>query len=82
MLDIIIPCYNAAHTLPRAVQSCLNQPEAERIWLIDDASTDHTWQTILQLKQQFPNKIQAVRQPETVAQRWRAIGARCKAKPS
>ena len=35
MLDIIIPCHNAAHTLPRAVQSCLNQPEAERIWLID-----------------------------------------------
>ena len=47
MLDIIIPCHNAAHTLPRAVQSCLNQPEAQHIWLIDDASTDHTWQTIL-----------------------------------
>ena len=77
LLDIIIPCYNAAHTLPRAVQSCLNQPEAERIWLIDDASTDHTWQTILQLKQQFPNKIQAVRQPENggaaMARNWGAM---------
>ena len=77
MLDIIIPCYNAAHTLPRAVQSCLNQPEAERIWLIDDASTDNTWQTIEQLKQQSPHKIQAVRQPENggaaMARNWGAM---------
>lgn len=77
MLDIIIPCHNAAHTLPRAVQSCLNQPEAQHIWLIDDASTDHTWQTILQLQQQFPHKIQAFRLPENrgaaQARNWGAM---------
>lgn len=77
MLDIIIPCHNTAQTLPRAVQSCLNQPEAERIWLIDDASTDNTWQTILQLQQQFPNKIQAFRLPENggaaMARNWGAL---------
>lgn len=77
MLDIIIPCYNAAHTLPRAVQSCLNQPEANQIWLIDDASTDHTWRIIEQLKQQFPHKIQAFRLPENggaaMARNWGAL---------
>ena len=59
------------------MQSCLNQPEAERIWLIDDASTDNTWQTILQLQQQFPNKNPSVRLPENggaaMARNWGAL---------
>ena len=39
-LSIIIPCYNGAVTLARALQSCLIQPEAAQIVVVDDGSTD------------------------------------------
>ena len=42
LIDVIIPCYNAAQTLERAVKSVLNQPHLGTLWLIDDASTDQT----------------------------------------
>jgi hypothetical protein len=39
-ISIIIPCYNGAATLARALQSCLIQPEAMQIIVVDDGSTD------------------------------------------
>lgn len=37
---IVIPCYNAAATLARTLDSCLFQPEAHQILVVDDGSTD------------------------------------------
>ncbi|QQC63087.1 glycosyltransferase family 2 protein [Paraburkholderia ginsengisoli] len=39
-ISILIPCYNGSATLARALQSCLIQPEAAQIVVIDDGSTD------------------------------------------
>jgi glycosyltransferase involved in cell wall biosynthesis len=39
-VSIIIPCYNAATTLARTLDSCLIQPEAAQIIVVDDGSTD------------------------------------------
>ncbi|OAJ60740.1 glycosyl transferase family A [Paraburkholderia ginsengiterrae] len=39
-ISIIIPCYNAAATLARALDSCRIQPEAAQIIVVDDGSTD------------------------------------------
>jgi glycosyltransferase involved in cell wall biosynthesis len=39
-ISILIPCYNGAATLARALQSCVIQPEAAQIVVIDDGSTD------------------------------------------
>ncbi|ASV97809.1 glycosyltransferase family 2 protein [Paraburkholderia aromaticivorans] len=39
-VSIIIPCYNGAATLVRALQSCRIQPEAAQIIVVDDGSTD------------------------------------------
>ncbi|MFM0647896.1 glycosyltransferase family 2 protein [Paraburkholderia bryophila] len=39
-ISIIMPCYNAAPTLVRALQSCLSQPEAAQIVVVDDGSSD------------------------------------------
>lgn len=63
MIDVIIPCYNAEHTLQRAVQSVLNQPELGTLWIIDDASNDNTLQLAQSLAHQFPHKIQVEQMP-------------------
>ncbi|MFL9889421.1 glycosyltransferase family 2 protein [Paraburkholderia sp. RL17-381-BIF-C] len=39
-VSIIIPCYNGAATLVRALHSCRIQPEAAQIIVVDDGSTD------------------------------------------
>lgn len=61
ILDVIIPCYNAQMTLARAVESVLNQLIVQRLILVDDASTDDTWQVIQRFAAQYPAKILAVK---------------------
>jgi glycosyltransferase involved in cell wall biosynthesis len=39
-ITVIVACYNGAATLARALDSCLGQPEATRILVVDDGSTD------------------------------------------
>lgn len=41
MIDVIIPCYNHASTLPAAVRS-VSVPGVMNVWVVDDASTDDT----------------------------------------
>ncbi|SAK77613.1 glycosyl transferase family 2 [Caballeronia glebae] len=38
--SVIIPCFNAASTLSRALDSCIAQPEASQIIVVDDGSAD------------------------------------------
>jgi glycosyltransferase involved in cell wall biosynthesis len=45
-ISILIPCYNGAATLARALQSCLIQPEAAQIVVVDDCSTDASAQIV------------------------------------
>ncbi|CAG9235302.1 Glycosyl transferase family A [Paraburkholderia tropica] len=39
-ISVIIPCFNGAATLARALDSCLAQPEATQILVVDDGSSD------------------------------------------
>ncbi|WP_061147725.1 glycosyltransferase family 2 protein [Caballeronia arvi] len=41
-VSIVIPCFNAARTLARALDSCIAQPEAAQIIVVDDASQDRS----------------------------------------
>ncbi|MBF0784799.1 glycosyltransferase family 2 protein [Muribacter muris] len=72
MIDVIIPCYNAEDTLQRAVQSALNQAQLGTLWLIDDYSTDGTFQLAKQFEAQLPHKIRV----ERLAQNGGAAKAR------
>lgn len=56
-LDVIIPCYNAANTVRRAVMSALAQSCVRRVYLIDDGSSDGSWQVLQSLKADFGDKI-------------------------
>ena len=46
-LSVVIPVYNHGHLLTEAIESCLDQSrQADEIILIDDGSTDNTWEVI------------------------------------
>ncbi|RDE70495.1 glycosyltransferase family 2 protein [Haemophilus sputorum] len=77
MIDVIIPCFNAEKTLMRAVESVLAQPELGTLWLIDDASTDHTLVVVEKLAQTFPEQIKVESLPKNggvaKARNWGAL---------
>ncbi len=57
-VSIIIPAYNAYNTLRESVESCLEQKNyLKEIIIIDDFSTDETWNLICELKCDFPSII-------------------------
>jgi glycosyltransferase involved in cell wall biosynthesis len=39
-VSVVIPCFDAASTLPRALESCIAQPRAAQIIVVDDGSRD------------------------------------------
>lgn len=52
---IIIPCYNAAKTILDCVNSALRQSVTTEIIIVDDCSTDGTWDIIKALEKTFSN---------------------------
>ena len=77
LIDVVIPCYNAEQTLVRAVESALLQGNLGRLWLIDDASTDNTFELALQLAAQYPDRISVEKMPKNsgvaMARNWGAM---------
>lgn len=54
MISVIIPTFNAEKSIERAVNSVLRQSYQDfEIIIVDDRSTDHTWELLTKLK----NKI-------------------------
>ncbi|MEZ4909287.1 MAG: glycosyltransferase family 2 protein [Saprospiraceae bacterium] len=43
-VSVIIPVYNAEKFLDKSIQSALNQPQTGEVLLIDDRSTDGSWE--------------------------------------
>ncbi|MDR1276606.1 MAG: glycosyltransferase family 2 protein [Candidatus Accumulibacter sp.] len=63
LLSIIIPAYNYANVLQRAVDSVLTQASAEvELWVIDDGSTDTTPAVFAALSERYGERFQGVRQ--------------------
>jgi glycosyltransferase involved in cell wall biosynthesis len=63
LLSVVIPTYNYAGVLPRAVESVLVQatPEVE-LWVVDDGSSDDTPAVFAALSQRYGDAFQGVRQ--------------------
>ncbi len=63
-VTIVIPTYNYAHTLPKAVTSAVGQLSAPcEILIVDDGSTDNTREVIEKLKADYPeSNICAIKQ--------------------
>ena len=56
-IDVIIPCYNAALTLERAVASVLPQPQLQHIIIVDDGSGDDSIAVAQRLQAAYPQHI-------------------------
>lgn len=64
LISIIIPAYNYAHLLPRAVQSVLPQLNSQtELLVIDDGSTDATQQVLLLLHEAHPDRFRSIYKP-------------------
>jgi glycosyltransferase involved in cell wall biosynthesis len=62
-LTVVIPTYNRAAALPRAVGSALHQtapPESYEILVVDNNSTDDTAQVVEGLAQQYPGRLRRI----------------------
>ncbi|WP_025598288.1 glycosyltransferase family 2 protein [Burkholderia sp. WSM2230] len=77
-ISIVIPCYNGASTLARALRSCSRQPEAAQIIVVDDASTDSSADLVLDYARSDP-RVQLLHMPENGgaarARNWGALHA-------
>src|ERR1700750_1961979 len=49
-ISIIIPTYNRLWSIPKAIESCRNTKCAVEIMVVDDGSTDGTWEWLQQQK--------------------------------
>lgn len=62
-ISVIIPCYNVSKYLDRCMESLVMQTigiDKLEIILVDDASTDDTWDVIRQWENRYPDSIKAV----------------------
>ena len=54
-VSVIVPAYNSHGTLPRCLDSLVNQTLEDIV--INDASTDDTWQIMLDYESRYPEKL-------------------------
>lgn len=77
-ISVIIPCYNAGATLARTLDSCVAQPEAAQIVVVDDGSQDASAAIVAQYARQHP-RIELLRMPHNGgaarARNWGAMHA-------
>lgn len=70
-ISVIIPCYNVELYLRRCVESVLCQDigrENLEIILVDDASTDNTWELICEYEKTYPETIVGIHLTENMRQ--------------
>lgn len=71
-ISVIIPAFNEGEqVLPtiRSVMASDYPPSRMQVICIDDGSTDDTWSWLMAAKQEFPRRLQLVRQPCNMGKR-------------
>ena len=64
-ISILIPCYNEELTIERCLLSCINQTRAaDQIIVVDDSSTDNTYNILKQFEKEFDGLIKIVKTPK------------------
>jgi glycosyltransferase involved in cell wall biosynthesis len=74
LVSVIMPVYNAGEFLVPAIESILNQTYKNfEFIIVDDASTDASWEIIKRYASRFPKRITAIR----LAKNLNSGGDRC-----
>ncbi len=61
LFSIVIPCYNYAHTVARAINSVLTQWQADvELLVIDDGSNDTSREVLENIAKPFPEKMKII----------------------
>jgi glycosyltransferase involved in cell wall biosynthesis len=77
LISVIIPSYNYASTLKRAVSSVVNQlNHKHELIVIDDGSTDATPSVVAQIKEEIPGQIRFIRKENGGPSSARNLGIR------
>ncbi len=63
-VSVIIPNYNCASCLHKAISSCLIQKYLHEIIVVDDHSTDNSWETLLELQNLHPTILKIYKNKE------------------
>ena len=66
-VTVITPCYNSERYLGECLESLEMQTigmEQLELILVNDASTDHTWEMILEFENKYPDSVIAINLPE------------------
>ncbi len=76
ILSVITPCYNAERFVAETIESVLNQTSQNHEHIIvDDGSTDRSWEIIQSYVTRYPDRIRAQRQEHFSGARARNRGA-------
>jgi len=63
-ISVIIPNYNCSQWLPKVIESCLMQKYLHEIIIIDDQSTDNSWEILSRLQEQYLDIIKIYKNPQ------------------
>jgi len=67
LVSVIMPVYNAGNFLMEAIESILNQTYQNfEFIIVDDASTDNSWEIIQKYTKKYPQKIKAFQLKKTL----------------
>lgn len=62
VLSVTIPCYNSQEYMKKCIESILVGGEDVEILIVDDGSSDQTWEIAQQYQEQYPTIIKAIHQ--------------------
>lgn len=85
LISIIIPCFNVENYIDRCFASLVNQTigvDCLELIFVDDASTDGTWERLVELEKNYPQSVIIIHCDENGRQgRARNIGLECASAP-